>query len=231
MTKHATTLGITLISLCSIGAFAQEPAADAAQDPVAEYESLLRDIRGLELYNALLGRQIEAQRIKLADVQTAIEGVPELEVQLPPLLIRMTDGLREFIERDTPFLTQRRQDMVAGLYRDIESADYNDAFKLRRILEAWSIEVEYGGNYNTDQGEVEIDGTPRNVDFVIIGRVGLLFQTSDDDAITGAWDPRTESWVILGSEHRNPVRQVIRMSRNQIAPDLVLLPTLPPQPE
>jgi hypothetical protein len=231
MTRYAASLGIALMSLGPLAATAQEPEAEAAQDPVAEYETLLRDIRGLELYNALLERQIRAQERKLADVQQAIVDVPDLEVQLPPLLIRMTDSLRTFIDRDTPFFTERRHNVVDSLYRDIENADYSDAFILRRILETWLIEVEFGGNYNTDEGEIEIDGTLRKVDFVIIGRVGLIFQTADDEAITGAWDSRSNSWVILGSEHRNQVRQVVRMARNQIAPDLVLIPTLPPQPD
>ena len=81
------------------------------------------------------------------------------------------------------------------------------------------------------RGAIPIDGVDRNVDFVILGRTGLIFQTADDDAVTGAWDSRNNSWVILGNEHRNAVRQAIRMVRNQIAPDLVLLPVLPPQPE
>jgi hypothetical protein len=207
---------------------AQNPTQDQA---AAEYETLLRDIQGLQLYNALLQRQIEAQGVKLGEVQVAIEGVPELQVQLPPLLIRMVDGLREFVARDTPFLTDDRQDRINGLYELIENTEFNDAVKLRRVLEAWSIEVEYGGAYQTDQGKVMIDGTEREVDFVIIGRVGLLFQTSDEEAVTGAWDPRSNSWVVLGSENRNPVRQAIRMARNQTAPDLVLLPTLPAQPD
>jgi hypothetical protein len=206
-------------------------AQDAAQDPVAEYETLLRDIRGLQLYNALLQRQISAQDQQLVQVQQAISDVPDLEVQLPPLLIRMVEGLAEFIERDVPFLTNERQERLDDLYAIIEDPDLNDAVKLRRVLEAWSIEVEYGGAYQTEEGEVQIDGATRNVDFVVIGRIGLLFQTQDDEAVTGAWDPRTNEWVILGSEHRNPVRQVIRMARNQIAPDLLLLPVTPPQPE
>ena len=52
---------------------------------------------------------------------------------------------------------------------------------------------------------------------------------ADDEALTGAWDHAAGEWVELGSEHRNPIRQAIRMARNQIAPDLLLLPTIPPE--
>jgi hypothetical protein len=223
---HARILGIALIALGPLVAAAQ----DAAQDPVQEYESLLRDNRVLTLYNALLERQIATQERDLADVRGAIDKVPDLETGLPPLLIRMVDGLDQFVRLDVPFKTEERTDRVAGLYELIEDAKLSDSQKLRRILEAWAIEVEYGGNYQTDTGTVEIGGAERNVDFLILGRVGMMYQTADDEALTGAWDYRKNQWVELGSEHRNAVRQAIRMARNQIAPDMLLLPVVPPQP-
>lgn len=219
-------LGIALLALCPAVSFAQ----DAGSDPVAEYETLLRDIRGLEAYNALLQRQIQTQQQDVVDLQDAIVRVPELERQLPPLLINMVDGLDDFVELDMPFLQQERAERIANLKLLIENPDASDTQKLRRILEAWSIEVEYGSAFITETGAVNIDGADRPVDFVIMGRVGLLFQTSDDDAITGTWDHENSQWVILGSEHRNPVRQAIRMARSQIAPDLLLLPVKPAQP-
>jgi len=214
-------LGIFLISL--------GPAVSLAQDPVAEYEALLREIHGLEQYNALLQRQIQTQQADVADLQAAIGQVPELERQLPPLLISMVDGLDEFVELDLPFLQEERAERIANLYNLIEDPDATDPQKLRRVLEAWSIEVEFGNAFQTEQGEVTIDGVERAVDFVIMGRIGLLFQTSDDEAVTGAWDHENKQWLILGTEHRNPVRQAIRMARNQIAPDLLLLPVVAPQ--
>lgn len=227
MSMYAKKLGIALVALFPLIAAAQ----NGAQDPVAEYENLLREIRGLQAYNALIQRQISAQEVELADIRVAVDQVPDLERQLPPLLIRMVDGLKEFVTRDLPFLTDERNDRITNLYALIENPQVNDATKLRRILEAWSIEVEYGAAYQTFQGKVPIANDDRDADFVSIGRVGLIFQTSDDEATTGAWDANNNSWIVLGSEHRNSIRQAIRMARNQIAPELVLLPVPPPQAE
>jgi hypothetical protein len=218
-------LGIALIALCPVAAFAQQ----AATDPVEQYASVLRDIRGLEAYNALIRRQIEQQQRDLQNLQTAIGGVPDLERQLPPMLIEMVDGLDSFVDLDLPFLQDERDDRIANLYLMIENPDVADAQKLRRILEAWTIEVEYGSSFQTEAATVMIDGTEREVDYIILGRVGLLAQTNDDEALTLAWDHANGQWLTLGSEHRNPVRQAIRMARSQIAPDLLLLPT--PGPE
>jgi len=218
-------LGIALLALCPAAILAQEEVTD----PVEQYANLLREIRGLEAYNALVQRQIQTQQQDLVDLQSATAGVPDLERQLPPLLIQMVDGLDAFVRVDMPFLTDERRDRVANLYLQIEDAAIPDTQKLRRILEAWAIEVEYGGAFHTESGEVLIDGVMRNVDFVILGRVGLLAQTADDEAITLAWDHTNSQWLQLGSEHRNAVRQAIRMARSQVAPDLILLPTVPPE--
>ena len=56
-----------------------------------------------------------------------------------------------------------------------------------------------------------------------IGRIGLYFQ-SDDSRITGAWDPAAGQYVILGNEHRNEIKKGIRMAKDLIAPELLLLP-------
>lgn len=218
-------LGIALIAISPVTALAQQAA-----DPVAEYEMLLRDIRGLQARNALVQRQIQQQVQDLANLQAAIQNVPDLENQLPPLLITMVDGLDQFVELDLPFLEEERQDRIANLYLLIEN-DISDSQKLRRVLEAWSIEVEYGSLFHTEQHLVSLpDGTERNADIVILGRIGVLFQTADDEALTGAWDQENREWVVLGSEYRNPIRTAIRMARNQVAPDLTLLPVPAPAP-
>lgn len=235
MRKHAKKLGIALIALVPVIASAQDAAPASEQ----EYESLLRQASSLRAYNQLMQRQIASQNQDLNNLQMAIEQVPDLERNLPPLILRMVDGLDAFIKRDVPFLNEERATRVRNLYELLDDPKVNDTVKLRRVLEAWSIEVEYGGAFNTYRETSEEylpPGLPpevagRELDFIALGRVGLLFQTNDEDAITGAWDYRNQSWVLLDSRYRNAVGQALRMARNQIAPELLLLPTVPPQPK
>lgn len=225
MRMHLKKLGIALIALCPVAVVAQ----DATIDPAEQYADVLRETRGLVAYNALVRRQLQMQQRELQNLEAAIVEVPDLERQLPPLLINMVNGLEDFVDLDLPFLVEERQDRVSNLALMIESPDIPDSQKLRRILEAWSIEVEYGSAFHTEAGKVLIDGTERDVNYVILGRVGLLAQTNDDEALTLAWDHANGQWLQLGSEHRNPVGQAIRMARSQVAPDLLLLPTSPPE--
>jgi Protein of unknown function (DUF3450) len=223
---------ITKGLLAGVAAFgASVAAAQGNNDPAAAYEAVLKEAAGVEVYNELVGRQIEAQQQELADLQAAIEQVPALERQAPALLERMVQGLEEFVRLDLPFYPDIRAESLTELRSVLERADVSDADKFRRVLEAWQIEAEYGNSFTTYVGQLEISGAMREVDFLQVGRIALLYQTTDEEAITGAWDQSTKSWVSLDSEHRNSVRQALRMARNQIAPELVLLPISPPSAE
>lgn len=210
---------------------AQEEGDEAQSAPpptVEQYAAVLKDLSGLETYNELVERQIQNQEAELQQLQASIEQVPDLERQIPPLLTRMVDALGEFIELDLPFKLDERRDRVAALKTLIENTDVSDAEKARRVLEAWTIEGEYGRTYDAVNMPLEIDGTVRpEVQVLRIGRVGMVYQTPDLE-YTGAWDPRQHEWVELGSSYRNQVREALRMARNQVAPQIVMLPMTPP---
>lgn len=221
-------LGAALAIFALAGATALNAQQSASTGAFAEYEALLKEIAGLQVYNQLVQQQIENQQRSLEELQVAIEGVPDLERQLPPLLTRMIDSLARFIELDMPFESDVRRESLARLQEIVLRSDVNDAEKFRRVLEAWEIENEYGNTFGFYQGQLEIDGAPREVDFLRIGRIALLYQTPDLE-YTGAWDHQAGEWVQLSSAQRNSVREALRMARNQIAPAMVLLPVPPPR--
>lgn len=205
-------------------------ASDA--DAVTTYDAVLRQLSGLVIYNELRQRQIDNQLQEVEDIRASVEQVPDIEQQIPPLLVRMVEGLEDFIALDIPFLPEERANGLAELQTIMESPDVSDADKMRRVLDAWAIENEYGRSVAAYQTQMDVDGSGnlRTVDLLRVGRIGLIYQTTDDDAVTGAWDPARNDWVALGNEHRNSVRQAVRMARSQIAPEVVLVP-IPPSAE
>lgn len=206
-----------------------ELAQAAGDEALAAYDAVLRQLSGLVVYNELRQRQIDNQLQEIEDIRQSIEQVPAIEQQIPPLLVRMVEGLEDFIALDLPFLSDERADGLAELQNVMESTDLSVADKMRRVLDAWAIENEYGRSVAAYQTQLDIDGSGniRGVDLLRIGRIALIYQTNDDEAVTGAWDPARNQWVELGNEHRNSVRQAVRMARSQIAPEIVLVPVPP----
>jgi hypothetical protein len=213
--------------------------AQAAQDQIdgiveetrsvaEEYRAVMKEVDGLLVYNTLLDRQIEDQEEELRNLRLSIDQVQFIERQVLPLLTRMIDGLEQFVALDVPFLIDERNQRVENLTVLLERADVTAAEKFRVVMEAWQIENDYARTIYTYTDELEIDGTPREVDVLQVGRVALVYQTADG-AESGAWNQRTRSWESVGDEYRNPIRQGIRLARNQIAPDLLLLPLAAPE--
>lgn len=193
-----------------------------------QYRQILREIEGLAVYNKLLERQVARQADQKEQVRASIDQVTVIKRQIVPLMDRMISGLEQFVALDVPFLEEERKNRVANLQTLLERQDVSVAEKFRRVMEAYQIENEYGRTIENYKGSLEIDGLVREVDFLRIGRVTLVYQTTDGQN-QGVWDQANGEWVALGGEYRNRIRQGLRVARRQIAPELLLLPV--PAPE
>ena len=216
------------IQLAQAGQDQIDGIVEETRSVAEEYRAVMKEVDGLLVYNTLLDRQIEDQNRELSNLRISIDQVQLIERQILPLLTRMIDGLDQFVALDVPFLMDERTERVESLTALLERADVTAAEKFRVVMEAWQIENDYARTIYTYTDELDIDGTPREVDVLQVGRVALVYQTADG-AESGAWNQRTRSWESVGDEYRNPIRQGIRLARNQIAPDLLLLPLAAPE--
>jgi hypothetical protein len=180
------------------------------------------------VYNTLLERQVARQERQKEQVRASIDQVTVVQRQIVPLMDRMIAGLEQFVALDVPFLEAERTNRVESLRATLERVDVTVAEKFRRVMEAYQIENEYGRTIENYRGSLEVDGLMREVDFLRIGRVTLVYQTTDGQS-QGVWDQSTGQWVALGSEYRNRIRQGLRVARRQLAPELLLMPI--PAPE
>lgn len=201
---------------------------EVTREKIDEYRALLKEIDGLVVYNTLLERQIDDQERELNNLSISIDQVSVIERQVLPLLTRMIEGLEGFVSLDVPFLAAERTDRVAGLRSLLERSDVTASEKFRVVMEAWQIENDYGRTIEAYADQLQINGTNREVDMLRVGRVVLAYQTPDG-ALSGVWDQANRQWVELGSEHRNSIRQGLRIARNQVSADMLLLPVAPPE--
>lgn len=199
-------------------------------DLVSDYKMSLKEIDGLQVYNAQLGRQISNQEAEMAQLNGSLDRVAVVDRQMTPLMIRMIDGLEQFINLDVPFLPQERNERLRNLKDLMTRSDISTAEKFRNLIEAYKVENDYGRTIEAYVEEIEVDGAVREVDVLRVGRVALLYQTQDR-ATTGMWNIREKRWEELGAEYKNPVRNGIRVARKQAAPELLRVPLNAPENE
>lgn len=191
---------------------------------VADFATVAKVVDGLKVYNGLLQRQVDNQVAEMDALRESIDNVALIERQIIPLMMRMLDSLEEFVELDTPFLLKERNDRLGRLRAMMERSDVTAAEKFRRVLEAFSIEMDYGRTIEAYKGSLEIDGRNQEVDFLRIGRVSLTYQTVGGN-YTGGWNSETRQWEELPpATYKAQVAQGLRIARKQVAPDLIVIP-------
>ena len=193
-----------------------------------KYKAVLKEIEGLQVYNTLLQRQIDRQELQKVQLADSIDGVEVINRQIVPLMTKMIASLEQFVELDVPFLLEERRERVANLTETLERQDVTVAEKFRKVTEAYQIENEFGRTIESYKATLTIDGGTREVDFLRIGRVGLMYQTADGK-VSGAWDQKNRQWVDLGNEYRSEIRKGLKIAGKQIAPDLLMLPVDAPE--
>jgi hypothetical protein len=205
-----------------------DSVADQTEKIVNDYRAVTKVVDGLRVYNALLQTQLNNQEAEMQALTDSISNIALIERQIVPLMIRMLDSLDVFISLDTPFLMKERNGRIVRLREMMERSDVTAAEKLRRVIEGYQIENDYGRTIEAYKGSTEIDGRELEVDFLRIGRVALLYQTVGG-ATTGVWDTTAGAFVQLPpATYKAQVAEGLKIARKQIAPDLLIVPVNAP---
>jgi hypothetical protein len=105
-----------------------------------------------------------------------------------------------------------------------KKAHAQNAERYRRLLEAYQIELDYGKTMAAYKGKLP-DG--RDADFVRVGRVTLLYRTTDGDE-SGYWDAEQNKWVV-DNDYNKAIENAVLIATKETAPDLVTVPVPAPQ--
>jgi len=204
--------------------------ADQTDGLLQEFKQVNKQIESLRVYNSQLERQIASQKQMMAELRESIENATIIERGISPLMMSMLKGLEEFVALDIPFKKEQRENAIADLYVNMDSAKFSAAEKFRQILEVYDIESEYSSSLESYRDLVDIDanGSEVEVEMLRIGRVALMYQTKDKSQ-TGAWNKETGSWETLGSEYRRPVDQGIRIAKKLSPQDVMQMPITAPE--
>lgn len=201
---------------------------EETRDLLGEYKTVLKEIEGLQVYNSQLQKQIDNQSTEMRELSTSIDQVTLIERQITPFMLRMIDGLEQFISLDMPFLLDERNKRAQELRLMLERADVAVSEKFNQVFRAYQIENEYGRTMESYSETINLDGAERKVDILKIGRVVLAYQTLDGET-TGIWNKETKAWEPLSDDFAQSVRNGIKMARKQLAVDLITMPVTGPE--
>ncbi|MEC9416094.1 MAG: DUF3450 domain-containing protein [Pseudomonadota bacterium] len=197
---------------------------DGTRTLTDQYRAINKEIDGLKVYNRLMTAQVQGQEATLEDIKISMTQIDIINRQIFPLMERMIDGLGQSIALDIPFLKEERENRIDVLKTLMSRSDVSVAEKFRKVMEAYQIELDYGSSAEFYKQSLDLgsDYGVRDYNMLRVGRIGLYFQ-SDDSSITGMWDANQNAWVI-DDEYRSEIRKGLRMARQLIAPELLLIP-------
>jgi hypothetical protein len=209
---------LVAIALCAV------TGVSAAQDAGTRYAKLMAEADITARYNSGLEAQLQSQQNEMAALQAQIAGMDATAAEIPGMLQKMFDQLEAFVAADVPFLAKERADRVSRLRDLMGDADKTAGEKFRRLLEAYTIEMEYGRTMDSYQAALA-DG--READFVRLGRVSLMYRTTDGNDV-GYWDQQQKTWV-AAPEYKRAIELALRIAKQTVAPDLITVPVPVPQ--
>lgn len=192
--------------------------AEEGRDLSERYRTTLRESEGMKLYLQQLRAQLNSQAEEMETIRAESRELDRTNIEILPLMQRMLISLEQFVALDLPFLLEDRRVRVQKLKDTMPRADVTVSEKYRRIVEAYQIEMEYGRTIEAYRGDLK--GTA--VDFLRVGRVGLLYQTPDAQQ-TGYWDRDKKDWVEDG-DYADGVKEGLKVARKQTSPNLLIVP-------
>ena len=198
---------------------------------VARYESVLQAVDGQKVYNRSRQLLLNRQNDKLDTLNESIEEVTSIQRDIIPLMWEMVEAIDQLVRNDLPFLYDERTDRVLKLRDMMTDPGVSNSEKFSQILRAFRIESEYGRTMDASRAEdFEIDGNRFDVDILRVGRIALLYQTTDGK-YTGWWNPQegVRDWEALPNSYTAHVRNGLKMANKTMTGGLFRVPILVPE--
>ncbi len=215
-----TLTSVVGYGLCAIALLSTAGTTAAQQqDAGARYAQMLADAAITERYNAFIEGQVNSQQSDIQTLEQQIAGLDQTAADIEPMLQRMFTELEQFVMADVPFLNDERMRRLDTLRDLMTRPDAQISEKFRRLLEAYQIEMEYGRTMDSYSGKLA-DG--RDVDFVRLGRISLMYRTADGSEV-GYWDNQQKTWV-PAPDYSRAIEAALKIAKQEGAPDLITVP-------
>ena len=190
---------------------------------LADYQSTTKEFESLKLYNDQVQKIINSQIEEIENIILKIDELDKTNQRIVPLMLKMIEGLENFILLDLPFLMTERTTRVFNLKETMDRGDISTSEKFRLITEAYKTELEYGRTIETYRDNILIDGVETSADFLRVGRIALTYLTVDGNK-GGYWDTQASSYMKASSSIRRATGDALKIASKQAPPALIKIP-------
>jgi len=190
---------------------------------LADYQSTSKEYDSLKLYNDQVQKIINSQIEEIENILIKIDELDKTNQRIVPFMLRMIDGLENFIQLDIPFLMDERTDRLNNLKVTMDRGDVSTSEKFRLIVEAYKTELEYGRTIEAYRDNIIIDDVETSADFLRVGRIALTYLTVDGSK-GGYWDTNSQTWEKASSSIKRSTEDALKVASKQAPPALIKIP-------
>jgi hypothetical protein len=190
---------------------------------LADYQSTSKEYDSLKLYNDQVQKIINSQIEEIENILIKIDELDQTNQRIVPFMLRMIDGLENFIQLDIPFLMDERTDRLNNLKVTMDRGDISTSEKFRLIIEAYKTELEYGRTIEAYRDNIIIDNVETSADFLRVGRIALTYLTVDGSK-GGYWDTNSQTWEKASSSIKRSTEDALKVASKQAPPALIKIP-------
>ena len=188
-----------------------------------DYKDTYKEYENLKLYNDQLQKIINSQNEEIDSIIAQIAELDNTNINIIPLMLKMTASLEQFISLDIPFLLEERMARVDSIKVAMDRGDVSTSEKFRKVAEAYQIENDFGRTIEAYRGSVNFEGKEFNADFLRVGRVALMFVTTNGDK-AAYWDKSSGSWMKSSSALKRSTEEGLKIALKQSPPALIKIP-------
>jgi len=160
---------------------------------------------------------------RVAELERRLDESGRLQAVIQDSLVAVMHRFERTVDRDLPFLRDERTRRMDSLRQELAKPEVPSAEKLRRLLEAMLVEAQYGETVEVTREEITIDGQPKFVDVLRVGRLAVFWRTPDGDRI-GTWDPAAGDWVELPGDQSRTLKKAMEMATRMRPVQLLSVP-------
>jgi len=189
----------------------------------ALYDRLVFENQALTTTQKRLSKESVSHQNLNQSLALQIQENLRIQKEMEPFLNSVVTRLETLVENDSPFLQEERKTRLKRLESLMADRDVTLGEKYRRVLEALSVEAEYGNTIEVYQDKILLKDNEVLGDIFRLGRVSLFFLSLDRES-AGVFNVAQGQWLALDAYHIPAIENGVEMAGKRRPVEILTLP-------